>query len=49
MIILNTKKISIKILKDLLFINLKYKKLLNIINLLIYKSKFLIKDFDLHL
>lgn len=46
-IILNTKKIFIKILKNLLFINLKYKEFLDIINLLIYKDKFFIKDFDL--
>ena len=46
-IILSIKKIFIKILKDLLFINLRYKKSLDIINLLIYKGKFFIKNFDL--
>lgn len=47
MIILGVREISIEILRDLLFIDLKYKGFLNIIDLLIYKGKFPIKDFDL--
>ena len=48
-ITLDTREIFIKILKDLLFINLRYKESLDIINLLTHKDKFLIKNFDLQL
>lgn len=48
-IILNIRKISIEILKDLLFIILKYKGFLDIIDLLIYKNKLSITNLDLRL